>query len=111
MLGLQSLFLIGCHALLAEDPPTLLLLPVGGEVSSALGAEERLQTGQRPSEFTYRHDSVNNDRAAATGGAPADAHPESMDNPFKVITTVLKQTEGTLFSVTGVAAFIQTFKG
>lgn len=62
MLCLQSLFLVGCHALLTEDSPALLLLPVGGEVSSALGAEERLQTGQRPSEFTYGQDSdsVNN---------------------------------------------------
>lgn len=96
MLCLQSLFLIGCHALLAEDSPTLLLLPVRGEVSSALGAEERLQTGQRPSEFTYRQDSVNNDRATATGGARADAHPEFILN-LKVITTLLTQTEGTLF--------------
>lgn len=52
VLGLQSLLLIGGHALLAQDPAALLLLPVGGEVGSALGAEEGLHAGQRSSEFT-----------------------------------------------------------
>lgn len=52
MLRLQGLLLIGCHALLAEDPAALLLLPVGCEVRSALGTEERLHARQRPSEFT-----------------------------------------------------------
>lgn len=52
VLRLQSLLLIGRHALLTKDPPTLLSLPVGGEVSSALGTEERLRAGQSPSEFT-----------------------------------------------------------
>lgn len=54
VLRLQGLLLIGRHALLAEDPPALLLLPVRSEVGSALGAEERLHAGQRPSEFTCR---------------------------------------------------------
>lgn len=54
VLSLQSLLLIGCHALLAKDSAALLLLPMGGKVSSALGAEERLQTGQRPSVFTCK---------------------------------------------------------
>lgn len=58
VLGLQSLLLIGRHALLAEDAAALLLLPVRGEVGSALGAEERLRAGQRPSEFTYRDDAT-----------------------------------------------------
>lgn len=58
VLRLQSLLLIGRHALLTEDSPILLLLPVGCEVGSALGAEERLHAGQGPSEFTYREDSA-----------------------------------------------------
>ena len=45
---LQSLLLVGGHALLAEDPSALLLLPVGGEVGPALGAVEGLHAGQRP---------------------------------------------------------------
>ena len=63
MLRLQSLFLIGRHALLTEDSSTLLLLPVRGEVGSALGTEERLHAGQRPSEFAYRQNfaSANSD--------------------------------------------------
>ena len=64
VLRLQSLLLIGRHALLTEDPPALLLLPVGGEVGSALGAEERLHAGQRPSEFTCRQ--VQSQRADIT---------------------------------------------
>lgn len=56
VLRLQSLLLIGRHALLAEDSPALLLLPVGGEVGSALGTEEGLHAGQRPPEFTCREE-------------------------------------------------------
>lgn len=52
VLRLQGLLLIGRHALLAEDPPTLLLLPVGGEVGPALSTEEGLHPCQSPSEFT-----------------------------------------------------------
>ena len=48
VLRLQGLLLVGGHALLAEDPPALLLLPVGGEVGPALGAVEGLHAGQRP---------------------------------------------------------------
>lgn len=54
VLRLQCLLLIGCHALLTQDPPTLLPFPVGGEVSSALGAEKWLHAGQIPPEFTCR---------------------------------------------------------
>lgn len=66
VLRLQSLLLVGCHALLTEDSSALLLLPVGSEVGSALGAEERLHAGQRPSEFTYREDSAS---ANSTSGS------------------------------------------
>lgn len=55
---LQSLLLIGSHALLTEDSPALLLLPVRGEVGSALGTEEGLHAGQISSEFTCRQDSA-----------------------------------------------------
>lgn len=58
VLCLQSFFLIGCHALLTKDSPALLLLPVGGEIGSALGAEERLHAGQCTSEFTCKNDSA-----------------------------------------------------
>lgn len=54
VLCLQSFLLIGRHALLAEDSPALLLLPVRGEVGSALGAEERLHAGQCAAEFTCK---------------------------------------------------------
>lgn len=57
VLCLQSLLLIGRHALLTEDTAALLLLPVRGEVGPALGAEEWFRAGQRPSEFTCREDS------------------------------------------------------
>lgn len=57
VLRLQSLLLIGGHALLTQDPPTLLPFPVGGEVSSALGAEKWLHAGQIPPEFTCRGES------------------------------------------------------
>lgn len=46
VLGLQGLLLIGRHALLTEDATTFLLLPVWGEVSPALGTEERLHVWQ-----------------------------------------------------------------
>lgn len=101
MLCLQSLFLIGCHALLAEDSPTLLLLPVGGEVSSALGAEERLQTGQRPSEFTYRQDPAQLTMTELQRQAVLEqTHTQNLWTihlNLKVITRLMKQTEDTLF--------------
>lgn len=40
MLGLQCLLLVGGHALLTENLPTLLLLPVRGEVCAALGTNK-----------------------------------------------------------------------
>lgn len=69
VLRLQSFLLIGCHALLAKDSPALLLLPVGGEIGSALGTEERLHAGQRPSEFTCKDDS-----ASANSSAYSNRH-------------------------------------
>lgn len=53
MLCLQRLLLIGSHALLAQDLPIFLLLPVRGEVSAALGTDKGLHTQEGRAAFPW----------------------------------------------------------
>ena len=58
VLGLQGLLLIGRHAQLTEDAPALLLLPVGGEVRLALGAQKWVCGSRRAAELSCPPDNT-----------------------------------------------------
>lgn len=72
VLRLEGLFLIGHHALLAQDSPALLLLPVGGEIRSALGTEEGLRAAKRSPQFACRAKSGEEGTKTPTCGLARD---------------------------------------